>query len=269
MTGLLCSAMLLLLAAASAFGEDDRPRFSVPEPKAAERRPAPTLVLTELQYQLTSQDDRFSTAIPELVRFFKGVSTARKLEVELNTNQARADNPRFKQATLVYMTGNQAQFQLGDAEKQGLGEYLRAGGLLFAEDIRSSVGGEGLAGRDAGVEGTPFDRQFKTLMRDPLVLGEAGARWEKIPKNHPLFSACFDFADGPPRGGAPGGNVTELEMLALRGRVAVIFSDLNISWYWGDQLAESRERGLQFGANLVLFALTQRAAGPAVRTGNP
>jgi len=32
----------------------------------------------------------------------------------------------------------------------------------------------------------------------------------------------------------PGGNVLNLEMLQVRGRTVVIFSDLNISWYWGD-----------------------------------
>ena len=262
-------AFIVLLVAGVVRAQDDRPKFSVPEPRAAERRPAPALTLTELQYQLTNQEDRFSTAVPELVRFFKGVSAARKLETELTTNQLAADNPRLKQATLVYMTGNQALLQLSDAEKQGLGEYLRAGGLLYAEDIRASGVEGGLASKEAGVEGTPFDRQFKALLRDPLVLGENGGRWEKMPKNHPLFTACFDFADGPPRGGAPGGNVTELEMLSLRGRVAVIFSDLNISWYWGDPLAETRERGLQFGANLIVFALTQRAAGSGGRPGSP
>ena len=61
----------------------------------------------------------------------------------------------------------------------------------------------------------------------------------------------------PPMGGAPSGNVFDLEMLEVRGRVAVVFSDLNISWYWGDQNAEGRERGLQFGVNLIVYALTQ------------
>ena len=59
-------------------------------------------------------------------------------------------------------------------------------------------------------------------------------------------------------GGAPGGNVFDLEMLELRGRVVVVFSDLNISWYWGDNYADAeRERGLQFGVNLIVYALTQ------------
>jgi hypothetical protein len=264
----LCLAPALLLAA-GALAQDERPRFSVPEPKAAERRPAGALTITELQYQMATQSDRFPTALPELVRFFKGVSGARKLETEINWNQLPADSPHLRQAALLYMTGNQAVLQFSEAEKKGLAEYLLGGGLLYAEDIRPSNAPGGLAGSDAGVEGTPFDRQFKALMRDPLVLGEAGARWEKVPKSHPLYAICFDFADGPPMGAAQGGNVHELAMLTLRGRAAVIFSDLNISWYWGDPLAESRDRGLQFGANLIVFAMTQRAAGPGMRPAGP
>ena len=112
-------------------------------------------------------------------------------------------------------------------------------------------------GLNAGVQGTLFDRQFKALMQDPSVLGSDGSKWQKIPKDHDLYYSFFDFADGPPMGGAPGGNVFDLEMLELRGRVAVVFSDINISWYWGDPNADARERGLQFGVNLVVYALTQ------------
>lgn len=261
-----CPVLAILLVAASVLAQDERPRFSPPEPKAAARRPAGTLTITELQYQMTSQEDRFSTALHELVRFFKEASGVRKIETELIWNQLPADSPHLKQAALLYMTGNHALLQFSDAEKKGLGEYLNGGGLLYAEEIRQSDALNGLDGKDAGVEGTPFDRQFKALMRDPLVLGETGGHWEEIAKTHPLYSTCFDFPDGPPMGGAPGGNVFELKMLQVRGRVAVIFSDLNISWYWGDALAASRDRGLQFGANLIVFAMTQRAAGPPMRS---
>ena len=261
--------LMALTAAGSALAQDDRPKFSVPEPKKEERRPASALTITELLYQLASQEDRFPTALPELVRFFKRVSAVKKIETELKWNQLPADSPHLKQAILLYMTGNQAVLQFSESEKKGLGEYLNGGGLLYAEDIRMSDAINGLDRQDAGVEGTPFDRQFKALMRDPLVLGENGAHWERIAKKHPLYAICFDFPDGPPMGGAQGGNVYELEMLQIRGRVAVIFSDLNISWYWGDSLADARDRGLQFGANLIVFAMTQRAAGPGLRSGPP
>jgi hypothetical protein len=261
--------LMAFLVAGPALAQDERPRFSVPEPEKEKRRPAGAFVITELQYQLTSENDRFPRALPELVGFFKGGSAVRKIETEVHWNQLPADSPDLGQTALLYMTGNQAVLQFSAAEKKGLARYLNGGGLLYAEDIRISRAGRGLDRQNAGMEGTPFDQQFKALMRDPLVLGENGGHWEKLAKEHPLYAACYDFAGGPPLGGAPRGNVSDLEMLELRGRAAVIFSDLNISWYWGDPLASSREWGLRFGVNLIVFAMVQRAAGPGLGSGNP
>jgi len=198
--------------------------------------------------------DRFPTAVEELMRYMRDHT---RIKAQIQGTTIELSDPRIMEAPLLYMTGNDATLQITDTEKRNLGEYLRNGGFLFAEEIRQSNATTGLEGSGAGVAGTPFDRQFKALMADPLVLGSDGAKWQKIPKTHPLFYSFYDFPDGPPMGGAPGGNVFDLEMLEIRGRVAVIFSDLNISWYWGDPLADARERGLQFGVNLIVFALTQ------------
>jgi hypothetical protein len=87
-----------------------------------------------------------------------------------------------------------------------------------------------------------------------------------VPKSHALFRSFFQFHDGPPLSGTVGGRsavarVQELEMLEYRGRVAVVFSDLNISFAWSVSEAVGRRRALQFGTNLVIFALAQYAAG--------
>ena len=67
--------------------------------------------------------------------------------------------------------------------------------------------------RSSGITGTPFDRQFKALIKDPDVLGNTGRDWRKIAKTDPLYSAYFDFRDGPPLSGANRGNVRALEAL--------------------------------------------------------
>ena len=137
-------------------------------------------------------------------------------------------------------------------------------GLLFAEDVRPS-NLPVWRRRGAELDGTPFDRQFKHLMKDPKVLGVAGAYWEPIPKTHPLYDCYFRFSDGPPLSGAPLGTVTQLEMLKIRGRVGVIFSDLSITWAWGDPDAGNHTLAMQFGANLLVFAMTRQAAGAPLR----
>ncbi len=211
--------------------------------------------MTVIDYEVSDPNrDRFPTAAEELMRYIRDHT---QINARIQGTTVQLSDPRIMDAPFLYMSGWDAILQLSDTEKQNLGDYLRGGGFMYADDIRYSHPEQGLEGRGAGVSGTPFDRQFKALMADPQVLGTDGTRWQRIPRNHPLYTAFYDFHDGPPMGGAPGGNVFDLEMLELRGRVAVVFSDLNISWYWGDPNADARERGLQFGVNLVVFALTQ------------
>lgn len=211
--------------------------------------------MTVIDYDLADKNtDRFPTAVEELMRYMRDHT---EIKAKIQGNTVELSDPSILSMPLIYMTGNSATLQISDTEKKNLGDYLKGGGFMFAEEIRQSDATAGLEGRGAGTSGTPFDRQFKALMKDPLVLGTDGDKWQKIGKSHPLYSSFYEFRDGPPMGGCPGGNVFDLEMLELRGRVAVVFSDLNISWYWGDPLSDSREPGLQFGVNLVVFALTQ------------
>ena len=211
--------------------------------------------MTVIDYDIADKNrDRFPTAVEELMRYMRDHT---KVQARIEGTTLEFSDPRIMTAPLIYMTGNDAVLQISETEKKNLGDYLKNGGFMFSEEIRQSDSDSGLEGKEAGISGTPFDRQFKALMKDPLVLGSDGSKWQKVPKTHPLYYSFWDFPDGPPMGGAPGGNVFDMEMLELRGRVAVVFSDLNISWYWGDPLADARERGLQFGVNLIVFALTQ------------
>jgi len=211
--------------------------------------------MTVIDYDIADKNrDRFPTAVEELMRYMRDHT---KINARIEGTTLEFSDPRIMEAPMIYMTGNDAVLQISDTEKTNLGDYLKNGGFLYAEEIRQSDAENGLDGKEAGVSGTPFDRQFKALMKDPQVLGSDGSKWQKVPKSHQLYYSFWDFPDGPPMGGAPGGNVFDLEMLELRGRVAVVFSDLNVSWYWGDPLADARERGLQFGVNLIVYALTQ------------
>ncbi len=211
--------------------------------------------MSVMDYDLANKStDRFPTAVEELMRYMRDHT---RINARIEGVTLRLSDSQIFKEPFLYMTGNNAIFQFSSTEKQNLGEYLRQGGFLFAEEIRHANSEGSLEGSGAGTAGTIFDRQFKALMKDEKVLSGDGARWQRVEKTHSLFSSFYDFGDGPPKGGAPGGNVFDLEMLEIRGRVAVIFSDLNISWFWGDPNADARERGLQFGVNLIVFALTQ------------
>ena len=198
--------------------------------------------------------DLFPTAAPELMRY---ISDQTQIEAQVGSVALRLSDPAIFSAPVLYMTGNDCILSPSQTARENLGRYLRNGGFLFAEEIRPTSQITGLPAEGAGVKGTPFDMQFKALIKDPLVLGGEGRHWQKVPLDHAIYSSYWDFAHGPPLGGAPGGNVFDLEMLEVRGRVAAVFSDLNISWYWGDPAVDARERALQFGTNLMVFALTQ------------
>ena len=60
------------------------------------------------------------------------------------------------EAPMIYMTGNDAVLQIGDTEKTNLGDYLKNGGFLYAEEIRQSDAENGLDGKGTGVQGNAF-----------------------------------------------------------------------------------------------------------------
>ena len=248
----------LLFAPYPSPAQNERPELSIPEPTRKRSTPQPNSTFTIVQVDYTDarkEHDYLTLSAQELVTF---TAMATKLEAKLDWRRQTLDDPRIMEALMLYMTGFDAVMRVDKTEKQNLARYLKQGGLLFAEDILPL---ETNIRRSSGITGTPFDRQFKALIKDPDVLGNAGRYWRKIAKNDPLYSAYFEFRDGPPLSGANRGNVRALEALELRGRTAVIFSDLNISWFWGNLEADGRDRSLQFGSNLVIYALTKKFAG--------
>ena len=251
------TTVLLVAYAAAVAAEDERPATRIPDPK----RPAvQSSVAVALGYPLAEEGvDRLSSALPSLLHYFNREIPG---HAPLSSRDEGMAQPRLSDAVLVYMTGNAADLSASPAAKAALGEYLKGGGLLFAEDVRPT-NWPWWRRQTAGVRGTPFDRQFKQLIKDPQVLGSSN--WQPMPKSHPFYSSYFQFPDGPPLSATVSDQVTDLEMLENRGRVSVIFSDLSITWSWGDGQAQDHRRALQFGTNLLIFALTQRAAGAALR----
>ncbi len=241
-------------------------------PRADRRPPEPTartsaLVVSVIEYRGGNpRRDWFTDAMPRLAAYLRH---SPDFSGRLHWRTLSLDDPAVAASGLLYLTGNDGGLLLGDREKASLGAYLRRGGLLFAEDIRQSDGARGLIGQGAGVRGTPFDRQFKALMADPLVLGWAGRAWERVPMDHPLYTTPNRFVSGLPRGASPGGQAVFLEMLRVDDRAAVVFSDLNVSWYWANPRTDEAEDGLRFGANLVAYALRRQMGADGIAARMP
>ncbi len=167
-------------------------------------------------------------------------------------------------------------FQLDDSELMNLGKYMVAGGFLFADTCHNMN-----ETRSAFAEESLRKMIIQALETQSLLEGRDWA-FEKIPKDHPLYHCFFDFNDGPPMGAdwkrthnnILGGPYPFLEGVTVDGRMYAILSRKGMGHAWSDwglDGAGARQghsdyaqfdptRSLQFGVNVVIFALTQEGS---------
>ncbi len=166
----------------------------------------------------------------------------------------RMDSEALLNSPMVLLTG-EAVFDYTQAEADNLGRYLRNGGFLFFDDSS-----------DIPMHGSPIDRIARQLIKD--ALGE-DITIEKIPNNHRLYHCFYDF-EGPPSGfdyrftkgaHAP---YDYLEGVYIEGRLAILISNKAYCKFWDHAYMGEASHGLgdptrqlQFGVNVIVFALTQ------------
>lgn len=255
--------LILLLTITGVLAQPgERPPMNIPQVAEPERQASTgeVFTITLVEYDRDGPGSHapyfFPKALSHLVAF---IQKSPEMDVDVRWNQLSLDSPGSSlwETSLLYLTGSSGSVRISDKGKEKLGQFLSTGGLLFAEEIFPSMSGPTPPSQGLSALGGVFEGQLKALIRDPLVLGDEGQKWKKVQDSHPLYGKPFRFPDGPPRGGALRGRIANLAVLELQGRAAVIFSNLNISSYWGDAQAGKRVRGLQFGANLIAFAMDQ------------
>ena len=149
--------------------------------------------------------------------------------------------------SLLYVAGCQGFQPLGDAEVEGLKQFLSGGGLLFGE---------------AGQGNEEFSAGFQELA------GKLGAKLKKVGKNDPLLTAHYVFSAPPPGARAEGDLLADLE-------TGIVFSTYDYGAAWQGELdhpegADARERiraAQEFGLNIVAFAAGRRRAQELARLG--
>jgi hypothetical protein len=140
---------------------------------------------------------------------------------------------------IAFLTGH-GNIALSPAEVRGLRSYLDNGGFLYVDD-------------DYGLD-RPFRRELERI-----VPGEALV---ELPLSHGIYSICFPFPAGPPKTHEHDKNPPRGYGLIRNGRLVLYYTvESNPSDGWadpdvhGDPQAK-RIEALQFGANIVLWALT-------------
>ena len=219
--------------------------------------------MTVLDYEGASEEgDPFFEAVENLMGYMRANT---RINARLQGEWRRLTNADLFKVPLLYLRGWDAKSALSEQEKRNLGFYLKKEGCLFAETPTPAHFIEPMNKPSTQADAADSKRYFKALINDPLVMGPSinggEAKWVKVPQNHKLYHSFFDQNVDFVVDGVWSGLASGLEMLVWQGRVVAIFSDRNISRYWGNPLKETltsnHKRGLQFGVNLIVFVLTQ------------
>ncbi len=147
---------------------------------------------------------------------------------------------------LVYLTGH-LPLRFSEQERRNLRAFVDRGGMLFVDDHNHDI--------DGVFHQTATEEIGRTV--GPLV---------ELPNDHPLYSAYFQFPDGPPATSQElngwGDNLVHPHLLAVQrgGRIAVLYSSKDYSSEW-DYHAETKRfysvDNTRFAVNVVVYALTR------------
>lgn len=147
---------------------------------------------------------------------------------------------------LLYLTGH-LPVRFTEDERRTLRRYLDRGGMLFVDDHNHDI--------DGAFHKTASEEIARVA--GPLV---------ELPNDHPLYSAFFQFPDGPPTTSHElngwGDNLVHEHLLAVLrdDRIAVLYSNKDYSSEWSYHPENKRFYSVdntRFAVNIVVYALTR------------
>ncbi len=218
----------------------------------------------------TIEEDNYFPDLQALPNLVRTINKYTDIRADI-TDAFSLDSSELFKTPFIFMTTH-GNFNLTKSEALNLGRYLISGGFVFADDCLPRIGSSG-------------DLALRRMFKDALaaVGHEYETDWvfEKLPKDHPVYHCFFDFSAPPvgndyhasgkqshaTGGGGPeavGGPYPFLHGVTIDGRLVGIMSNKDIGCAWNDWPRENpprdNRRQLQFGVNLVIFALTQEGS---------
>lgn len=162
------------------------------------------------------------------------------LDLAPEAETVQLDSDRLFLFPFLYLNGH-GTIALTDGEAERLRRYLTSGGFLYVND-------------DYGLDESLREQLRKVFPEQELAV---------LPATHPVYSAHFSFPEGLPKVHEHDGEPAQGLGLFHEGRLVVFYayqSDLADGWE-----AEGvhpnppnvRERALQMGVNLLVYAMTQ------------
>lgn len=134
-------------------------------------------------------------------------------------------------------------------ERERFEQYVHGGGFVFVDDCNHDI--DGL-----------FARSFEAQMA--ALFGEGALR--KLPNDHALYSAFFQFDEGPPTTSYElngwGDDLVHdyLKAIEVDGRIGVLYSNKDYGCEWDYDYRNKRflaEDNTKFGVNVVVHAMTR------------
>jgi hypothetical protein len=177
------------------------------------------------------------SALRNLIRFvnekFPTKIAERYVDVELGS-------PEIKSYPFAFLTGH-GIIEINSVEVENLREYLQNGGFLYIDD-------------DYGLNDAVQELMKRVFPNE---------KWVELPFSHPIYKSPYSFPNGVPKVHEHDNKPPQGFGLFYDGRLVAFYTyESNPSDGWADPEIHQtptalRERALQFGANLLIFALTQ------------
>lgn len=177
-------------------------------------------------------------------------SLAQYTDIPVATEAVTVDlaSPELFGYPFVFLTGH-IPVRFTDPEARNLRRYVERGGFLFVDDHNSDV--------DAAFH--------RTIIAELERIFGAGAL-DQLPDDHEIYSAFFDFPDGPPTtvhelsGWGDGIVRDHLYGIEVDGRIGVLYSTKDYASEWNYHAENKRFLSLdntRFGVNILVYALTR------------
>ncbi len=168
------------------------------------------------------------------------------LRVNLTEQVIALADPAMLAQPFCYLAGHRL-VQFSHAERENFSRYVNNGGFVFVDDCNHDI--DGMFARS-------FEQQMADLFGDDAL--------QKLPNDHPIYSAFFEF-DGPP-------NTTQelngwgddlvhkyLKAIVINGRIAVLYSNKDLGCEWDYDFRNKRFMRVdntRFAVNIVIYSMT-------------
>lgn len=168
------------------------------------------------------------------------------LPVETTERIVPLSSKEIFEAPFCYISGHRL-VQFTQSERENFKKYVERGGFVFADDCNHDI--DGL-----------FAKSFESQMED--IFGPKSLK--KLPNDHPIYSAFFEF-DGPPTTSQElngwGDDLVHdyLKAIEVNNRIGVLYSNKDYGCEWDYDFRNKRwykTDNTRFGVNIIIHALT-------------